>query len=74
MRHVLMFAFIICLRSELGDCFDRRRIFPNDEMEQLATALRQVARMLWGIHVTLQMGFEQEVRHSCFTLVLSLHS
>ncbi len=29
-------------------------------MDQLATALRQVARMLWGIHVTLQMGFEQE--------------
>ncbi len=43
-------------------------------MDQLATALRQVARMLWGIHVTLQMGFEQEASptshaHSC-TLVL----
>lgn len=39
----------------------KSRVFPNEEMDQLATALRQVARMLWGIHVTLQMGFEQEV-------------
>ena len=43
--------------SQFCDC---SRIFPNEEMDQLATALRQVARMLWGIHVTLQMGFEQE--------------
>lgn len=44
-------------QSQFCDC---SRIFPNEEMDQLATALRQVARMLWGIHVTLQMGFEQE--------------
>ena len=53
-----------------GKCCDCSRIFPNEEMDQLATALRQVARMLWGIHVTLQMGFEQEASlplyaHSC---------
>lgn len=39
----------------------KSHIFPNQEMDQLATALRQVARMLWGIHVILQTGFEHEV-------------
>ncbi|KAL3140761.1 hypothetical protein ABBQ32_005311 [Trebouxia sp. C0010 RCD-2024] len=37
------------------------RVFPNDEMDQFATAVRQVARTLWTVHVTLQMGFEEEV-------------
>ena len=40
------------------------RAFPNDEIDQAATAMRQVARMLWGVHVTLQMGFEEEVKTS----------
>ena len=31
-------------------------------MDQFATAVRQVARTLWAVHVTLQMGFEEEVR------------
>ena len=42
-----------------------RRTFPNGEMDQLATAVRQVARMLWSVHVCLQMGFEEEVNHAC---------
>ena len=48
------------MRVSASQCCDCSRVFPNEEMDQLATALRQVARMLWGIHVTLQMGFEQE--------------
>ncbi|KAL3148022.1 hypothetical protein ABBQ38_014314 [Trebouxia sp. C0009 RCD-2024] len=39
----------------------RSRVFPNDEMDQFATSVRQVARTLWTVHVTLQMGFEEEV-------------
>ena len=31
-------------------------------MDQFATAVRQVARTLWAVHVTLQMGFEEEVQ------------
>ena len=35
-------------------------------MDQFATAVRQVARTLWAVHVTLQMGFEEEVQLALF--------
>ena len=52
----------------LNVCACCSHIFPNQEMDQLATALRQVARMLWGIHVILQTGFEHEVRATLITI------
>ena len=42
------------------------RVFPNEEIDQFATAVRQVARTLWAVHVTLQMGFEEEVWPNSF--------
>lgn len=52
----------ILLLSEFTLGFDCcSRVFPNDEMDQFATSVRQVARTLWTVHVTLQMGFEEEV-------------
>ena len=56
----------------LNECACCSHIFPNQEMDQLATALRQVARMLWGIHVILQTGFEQEVRPKLASQLLRL--
>ena len=41
------------------------RVFPNEEMDQFAMSVRQVARTLWAVHVTLQMGFEEEVWGIC---------
>ena len=56
-------SFAVCCSAV---CIDvqpccRSRVFPNDEMDQFATTVRQVARTLWTVHVTLQMGFEEEV-------------
>lgn len=57
--HSALHALLLCHSdASISHC---RRTFPNEEMDVLATAVRQVARMLWSIHVCLQMGFEDEV-------------
>ena len=47
------------------------RVFPNEEMDQFAMTVRQVARTLWAVHVTLQMGFEEEVCPVCHLNIMS---
>lgn len=49
---------LVCTDVEACYC---SRVFPNEEMDLFATAVRQVARTLLAVHVTLQMGFEEEV-------------
>lgn len=49
---------LVCADAEACYC---SRVFPNEEMDLFATAVRQVARTLLAVHVTLQMGFEEEV-------------
>lgn len=53
-----MMLHLVCTDAEAPCC---SRVFPNEEMDLFATAVRQVARTLLAVHVTLQMGFEEEV-------------
>ena len=36
-----------------------RRILPEQDVQELATCIRRVARLLWAVHLTFQQGFDQ---------------
>lgn len=35
-----------------------RRVLPEGDVQELATSIRRVARLLWAVHLSFQQGFD----------------